>query len=248
MKKRTRRMVLAVMALMCVGAVWAGFRVGRATAPAPPPVYLPSKTIVVEQIKEIPAEPDVKIVERVKWRTKEVAVEKEVVKEVVRTFCPLESETSSTKVEEVFAEVGVEADKFEGVLKEGGVVLFGWKGTGWCQVKRGEEGSWVELVRAPFALEKSVSVSTLLPPQLPKPFKWRLEVRAGAWTALDSGVASSGWQVGATYYPWRRVGVWADYQRGDSMLLTGYDYFESSVGLPVDRVSGGLALTLGGLR
>jgi len=223
MDKKQRRFWLTIVGLLIASAALGGWIIGRNGTSTEAPPLLPAETIEVEVTKYIETPGPERIVERVRWRTREVPVEKEVVKEIVRIICPVADEASGeTTTPEVTAQVLIEAEKFEGVAQEGSKkLLFGWKGVAWCQIK-GEGGEWLTLANEPFDHTRSEAQTTIAPVPV-KRFRWRLELRAGLWKAMNSDLSDSGWGVGTTYYPWKRVGFYANYQGSTSQFIPDYE-------------------------
>ncbi len=185
MPKRRTLVVLTIIALL--GGV---FLAGRASkAPVPLPV-LPPEVIIETIVKEIPVPVEIrvevpgpiKIVEKIKWKTREVEVPFETIRtvtEVVERAADLGS---------LSAQVQIDALKFEGLHKT--KVKYGWRGTADCSIRAGTAGPWTTLVREPFSLEGSTAITTEAPKDR-RPFPWRLDLRLGANTAgeLDFGTS-----------------------------------------------------------
>ncbi len=227
--------IIGILCLVGLGAV-----AGRTMFPIviKPPPPLPPEVIIETVVKEIEVEGPERVVERVKWRTKEVIVEKEVVKEIIK-FIEADSVESGEEVN-IYGRITIEADKYEGACAAG--VCFGWKGQADCQIRSGEQEEWVTLISEPFSLDDSRAETTIAPVE-EYTFRWRVEMRGG--------ISEEGeWNVGATYYPWKRLGVFANYQSLDRDSTLFLPQFETTVSIEQESglFQGGLAVTFGGLR
>jgi hypothetical protein len=191
MKARTVA-ALVVLAGSCAVAASVAYRVGVRNAPPPPPP-LPAEVVYVDRVKEIevPVEVEgpVRVVEKVEWRTREVEVPKEVVREVIR-WVELDG---SPDVVPIQARVSVTGWKFEG-LDDQGQLAAGWRGTASCEVQEPGGAVWRELIVEPFSLAESSSQSTRDPDVH--------ERLRGFRQAFLAGLGTHGW--GAGYR--RRIG------------------------------------------
>lgn len=133
-----------------------GFIIARCSGPKPPEPLppLPPEVIKVEIVKEIPG-PE-RIVEKVKWSTKEVEVPTEVVKEIIKVV------DKSEGPGRLFAKIDIDAKKFEG-LDEDGKLARGWKGEAQCKVRGNQNDPWIILTHSPIDLTESTAVSTDIP-------------------------------------------------------------------------------------
>lgn len=232
-------MILGVLLLVGVGATAGRMMFPIVIEPAPP---LPPEVIEVEVVREIEVEGPERVVERVRWRTREVPVEVEVVREITRYV-----EKADDGPERLFGRVRIDADKYEGACDAG--ICFGWKGQANCQIKGDEEAEWLTLVSEPFSLDSS-RVETTIAPVVKRAFRWRVEARGGV-------NSEGGWNVAATYYPWKRLGFYGDYQRFKSStssyepVYNDYrikDVLTVVTAREIQVVTGGIAVTVGQLR
>lgn len=134
---------LAAVALMGIAA-----GISWVAKPNPLPEQLPPEVIRVETVKEIPSPPDTKVVERVVFQTKEVPVDRETIREVVR-----EVDSGGTPV----GRVRLEGDQY--TSREGS----GWKGFGVCEVF--VSGNWKELFRSDLDIQNSSAITIYRPIQ-----------------------------------------------------------------------------------
>ncbi len=147
------------------------------STPGPPLPQMPDKVIVVKKVQEIKGDtiylpgdpPPPKIVEKIKWKTKEVEVKVEVIKEVI-TRVYMRGSTGS-----LLAEVDIDAEKFEGLV--GDSLEYGWAGRLRCNIRADSDEEWTSLVDEPFDLSSSYAISTLAPPEPHK--RWTTDLRLG---------------------------------------------------------------------
>lgn len=140
--------------------------------PELPPEQLPPKVVTVEKVKEIEVPKEVikevpgpvRIVERVKFVTEEVPVEKEVFKEIC----------TSDNISGLTGRVRLQGDKY--TSQEG----FGWRGSGLAEVNF--DGSWKLLFESPLDIEFSKAITTEDPVGLPN---WRHKITLGVGINTD---------------------------------------------------------------
>lgn len=136
-----------------VGLVW-GIVDSRRT---PEVVQLPpeiiERAVPVEVIKEIPG--PATVVERIKWKTQEVPVERPVIHEIATVI------EKAAEVGTLFAEIEVEADKHVG--RDGDKIFAGWVGSATCRARAAQGDPWTSIVTSPFEQSVSQSLSELAP-------------------------------------------------------------------------------------
>jgi hypothetical protein len=242
MNKETRaRWKKRLWLLLLVVAVGVGVAGGWYFKPhLPPPPPLPPEVIEVEVVKEIPVLVEgperVKIVERIKWKTRTETVEKEVIKEVEKVV------EKAAEVGTLQAQVNVDADKYEGVNAVG-TLAFGWKGTADCQIRAATTDPWTVIARSPFDLTASYAQTTQAPEEKASTGGMRVEARAGVHS--DEGI-----DLGLTVYPWagkkfwRRIGFYGSMQ---SSSLEFYNPSQEIFNTLDARYTGGVAITFGKL-
>lgn len=221
---RARLIGLAIL-LLATAALSASiaYRWGR-SRPVEVRPPLPAEVIretVVEQI-EVPVNVPgpARVVERVEWKTREVEVPVETVREVTRW---LERDDA-----ELQARVSVHGWKFEG-LDDSGQLAAGWRGNATCEVRSGE-ADWTRLVSEPFSLTESTAETTIEP---------GLAARLrGYRQAALAGYGTDGWGVGYR----RRLG------RSRFDWTVTYERDEPIQDRPADdRLTGWVGLSWGGV-
>jgi len=209
---RLRTIVLVLILLICGGVLArAAYRWGQGHPVEIP--QLPPETITVEVVKEIPVPVEVarevpgpvRIVDRVEWRTREVEVPVETVREVVRWLGLAE-----TGVE---GRVRVEGSKFEG-LDSSGQLAAGWRGHADCEVRAAGE-PWLPVVSQPFSLAESVAQTTHEPTIVTSLRGYRASILLGATTG--PGLTAAYWRrIGTGRFGWYVGGDYVFSPTGDS--------------------------------
>lgn len=149
--------LVAILASVAAGA-WAS-RTLFPPKPAPPPPPLPPEVIEVEVVKEIPVEGPERVVERVRWETREVQVEVPVIHEVERVV------REAVNLGTLQGRAEVNADKFFG-QDESGKLAFGWKGHISCAIRAKQTDPYTLLFTEPLDLRGSMTVTTVAPEQI----------------------------------------------------------------------------------
>lgn len=164
------RLVWFVLGCGVVGAVWAWTEGGR-PALAPLSALVRRVMIPVEVVREIPGEPTV--VEVIRVRTVPTEVDAAALRELARQLCPGGFDDSPPVRDEPGAEptpatlharVWFDAAKHVGL--EGDRVVAGWTGSAACETAPSPAGPWALLARQPFDLEASRALSELAPREM----------------------------------------------------------------------------------
>jgi len=160
---RTRLLWAAIGAALALTALTAVAAIRSWLYAPPPPQVVPpdvvERLVPVETVREIPGP----VVERVRWRTREVPVGDDVVAELARALCTsgpsseVEKEAVPAPAPQLAARVEISAERWDGVDAAGAPVA-GWTGEAACLVRAGG-GPELELARAPIDLEASSAIA-----------------------------------------------------------------------------------------
>ena len=233
MERRSNKLLVAIL-LFCCGVAYV---MGRVTAPVPPAPPLPPDTSVVKIVKEIVPGPEiikevpgpVRVVERIKWKTKIQEVEVPVIREVATVV------ERAVELGTLQSMVDLDADKFEGLVND--TLSWGWRGRARCLIRASHNDDWTVILDQPLDLSASTSISSLRPQ--PKKRPWGLDLRLGV-------VSSPGVDLSAAWGRGRlRPYLGAQYDLDPEALIT-FDS-DSLRHLEADRFRfyGGVQWTLG---
>ena len=203
--RKAKWIVLLLILLVAAGLlVHAAYRWGQGNPIEVP--QLPPETVTVEVVKEIPVPVEiqvevpgpVRVVDRVQWRTQEVEVPVETVREVVRWL--------GLGEQDVEGRVRVEGWKFEG-LDDQGRLAAGWRGHADCEVRAAGEPSWLTVVSQPFSLAESTAETVHEPTIATSLRAYRASLLLGVTTGPGVqaayhrriGRGRFGWYVGGDY-------------------------------------------------
>ena len=216
------------------------FILGKSLAPPGEPLpQLPPETVTVTTVKtiEVPVEIQVpgpvRIVERVKWRTKTERVEVPVIKEVEKIVY----RAAETGILDAW--IDISAYKYEGLDPEDGEYKFGWRGYASCSIEN--EAGQATLTEKDFDLSQSLAESTIEPEPLRR--RWTVDARLGV-------VSSPGADIGLSFHRGRvgaYVGYQHDFSQGSSPIFAENidSSYNSYTNVDTNRLYGGVSLRIG---
>ena len=232
-QKNSNRVWILLLLLTFAGV----FILGKSLAPPGEPLpQLPPETVTVTTVKtiEVPVEIQVpgpvRIVERVKWRTKTERVEVPVIKEVEKIVY----RAAETGILDAW--IDISAYKYEGLDPEDGEYKFGWRGYASCSIEN--EAGQATLTEKDFDLSQSLAESTIEPEPLRR--RWTVDVRLGV-------VSSPGADIGVSWHRDSRWGLYAGWQKDfdtQQIILSDSSTY-ASFSPDSTRIYGGVSLRIG---